>query len=194
MKEIKIQGYLTEEKLKTVLLEIFGEVECQKVIQLPYKRARVDFYIPYLRTIIEYNGDTHYTRSKTIQRDMALSVYCNTNNIRIVEIPYWLQLDTKTLYHFFGFCWPIIKDFEITTDFPHGFITDTCVLPCDFTVEGWEKFFKEYRSLINTDNYSIAIDVYKNIIHRANMTTAFEVIGDIELIESKKIFVDNYPT
>lgn len=64
----------------------------------------VDFYLPELNTIIEYNGIQHYIPqkhfggelkfNKQIERDNWLKNYCNFNGIRLIEIPYNQNVDT----------------------------------------------------------------------------------------------------
>lgn len=61
------------------------------------KFFRVDFYIQQLNVIIEYNGQQHYknvsifsqrTLDEQRARDTALRIYCSTNHIKLIEIPY----------------------------------------------------------------------------------------------------------
>lgn len=60
-------------------------------------RLQVDFFLPEMNTVIEYNGIQHYKeigffnlRSLQEQqaRDMALRQYCKNHKIRLIEIPY----------------------------------------------------------------------------------------------------------
>lgn len=60
-------------------------------------RLQVDFFLPEINTVIEYNGIQHYKeigffnlRSLQEQqaRDMALRQYCKNHKIRLIEIPY----------------------------------------------------------------------------------------------------------
>lgn len=63
------------------------------------KHFYVDFFIPDVNLVIEYNGQQHYRKTgfgngdiklaKTQARDNSLRKYCNTHNIRLIEIPYW---------------------------------------------------------------------------------------------------------
>ena len=62
------------------------------------KTIRVDFYLPYNKTIIEFNGRQHYEPIRYFggeskfesqqNRDDALRQYCNEREIKLVEIPY----------------------------------------------------------------------------------------------------------
>jgi hypothetical protein len=61
----------------------------------------VDFFIYNRNIIIEYNGKQHYEpveyyggKSKFVKqqaRDENLRVYCKENNIKLLEIPYWIK-------------------------------------------------------------------------------------------------------
>lgn len=57
----------------------------------------VDFFLPQLNTIIEYNGEQHYMNvpifsarsfEQQVERDFSLRMYCKLNKIRLIEIPY----------------------------------------------------------------------------------------------------------
>lgn len=60
--------------------------------------AYVDFYLPTLNTIIEYNGEQHYVAKEyfggkikfehQLLRDNYIRNYCKENNIKLVEIMY----------------------------------------------------------------------------------------------------------
>lgn len=61
----------------------------------------VDFYIPDLNTIIEYNGIQHYVPIEHFggklafnsqkKRDDYLRQYCLKNKIRLIELPYNIE-------------------------------------------------------------------------------------------------------
>ena len=67
----------------------------------------VDFYIPSLNTVIEYNGEQHYRKvgiweerfEKQQARDEELRQYCKDNGIKLIEIRYdedvWEVLNEK---------------------------------------------------------------------------------------------------
>ena len=55
------------------------------------------------------------------------------------SLPYWIQLDTATLAHFFSL------DVKIEQSFPHGFIT-TKLFPASFCELGIERFRAELQS------------------------------------------------
>lgn len=64
------------------------------------KNFFLDFYIPSKNVVIEYNGEQHYkptyfhlvghkTFEEQEERDWAVRLYCDKNNIKLIEIPYW---------------------------------------------------------------------------------------------------------
>lgn len=93
-----------EKKVRIFLEENGIEYIEQYRINLPFSalgknNIKVDFYLPNLNTIIEFNGKQHYVeipyfhRSKTAfasqqYRDKRLKEYCKNNGIKLIEIPY----------------------------------------------------------------------------------------------------------
>ena len=88
-------------------------------------KARFDFYLPQLNTIIEYDGRQHFIQgngvfdnaekfSRTQEYDLIKNNWCKDNNIKLIRIPYT---------HYNNIC---IKDLlpetsEFQIDFPHFF-------------------------------------------------------------------------
>lgn len=71
------------------------------------RQTLLDFYIPSLNTVIEYNGEQHYRKvgiweerfEKQQARDEELRQYCKDNGIKLIEIRYdedvWKVLNEK---------------------------------------------------------------------------------------------------
>jgi hypothetical protein len=53
---------------------------------------------------------------------------------KIIRIPYFIQLSHSVVKYLFN------KDINITQNYPHGFIDDAALLPCDFCELGINKF------------------------------------------------------
>lgn len=49
------------------------------------------------KIVFEFDGPTHFTNSKTQQRDIHLETFCQTNNYTLVRIPYFIQIDDGIL-------------------------------------------------------------------------------------------------
>ena len=71
------------------------------------KEIVVDFYLPNNNCIIEFNGAQHYIPMEFFggekqlrdqqQRDEELRQYCNQNNIKLLEIPYYEKQIKETI-------------------------------------------------------------------------------------------------
>lgn len=82
-----------------LLKEYNSNIVRQKYIKIENREIFVDFYIPELNTIIEYDGEQHthwikYFQStyqdfvNQVNRDRCLEQYCKENNIYLLRIPY----------------------------------------------------------------------------------------------------------
>ena len=97
-------------------------------------RFRPDYRSDDLKLIIEFDGDAHYTKASTIIRDARKDKEMKKYNFRVIRIPYFIQLcDNLEL------CNSVLKT-KTHQVYPHGFISDSCVLPADFCELGIEKF------------------------------------------------------
>jgi hypothetical protein len=206
MKIIEYENYLTEEKLGKLLGEVFDgeEVLPQYSIKGRYNRFRVDFFIPRLGIVVEFNGNTHYQKTKVILRDYALREYCKENNLKLIEIPYWLQIDDRVFHLLFGLQLTekfIDSKVEFKVNYPHGFISKDCVLPADFSADGWNRFWKEYTSLLENPDFeyfSVLQEIFDSLSNRIDLVGVEPVMG-IDLGNSnsegsKAFFLANYPT
>ena len=109
---------------------------CQ--IKLPNSRRRYDFgYANENESVlVEYDGDEHYRSTWVIRGDREKTELAAKHGYRLVRFPYWVQLDSNTLQHFFGI------EAEVHQDFPHGFIT-TKLFPASFCELGIVRFEAE---------------------------------------------------
>jgi hypothetical protein len=74
--------------------------DCRNINPLPF-----DFYLPNYNICIEYQGEQHYRpveyfggeeKFKTQQKhDNIKRKYCHDNNIKLLEIPYWVNIEEK---------------------------------------------------------------------------------------------------
>lgn len=190
-KLISYEGYLIEEKLGIILKQIFPEVEPQK----RFGRYKVDYFIPSIKSAVEFNGYKHYSSPKQIIRDYILKEKLKQENIELLEIPYWLQFDESI-------CEWLFKDkidtslFTFDVKYKHGFIDDKAMLPAEFCQLGWDRFTKEYASFIQIDRFSIMAEIYSSLQNKIKQ------LGNILLVLppihksfiSPKDFIENYPT
>jgi very-short-patch-repair endonuclease len=139
---IRIDGYLTESKLSKALQELLPEDSSGEQVPLTSTRQRWDmaFKMEGRITVVEYDGDEHYRHSMKIKGDRAKDETARTSGLHVVRFPYWIQLDTTTLKHFFGL------DANVEQSFPHGFVT-TKLFPASFCELGIERFRAELFAL-----------------------------------------------
>ena len=143
MPNISISGYLVQAKLEKALQEIVGtEAWRGREIRLPTGRRRWDmsYELGGAITVVEFDGDAHYRDSLKIKIDDEKDAVAREHNFRVIRFPYWVQLTTETLAHYFGL------SADIHQDFPHGFIS-TKIFPASFCELGIIRFKRELDSL-----------------------------------------------
>lgn len=153
-KTLYLHGWLTESSLKRLLFHVFGEsnVICNKNLEGVF--GRPDFYIPKHKLIVEYDGPHHYTSSEAILRDDKKDQSAESLGIKVLRVPYFIQLDFDTLLQFIGDDDNLgnLSDFYLY--YPDGFVHPECVLPADFCEAGIDKFKGD---LIRFGDKSVAI-------------------------------------
>ncbi len=124
---IKIDGYLTESKLSKALQHVLPDRWLGDQVPVAGCKQRWDMSYQFdgVITVVEYDGDEHYRHSIKIKGDRAKDEVARTQGYRVVRFPYWIQLDSVTLQHYFGL------EAEVHQSFPHGFIT-TKLFPASF--------------------------------------------------------------
>ena len=143
MNPIVIEGYLVQSKLEHALQAIVGAGNWKgREVRLPTGRWRWDMSCQAgdRAMVVEFDGDEHYRNTLKIQVDEQKDRIAAEYGYHVVRIPYWVQLTTETLLHYFGL------SANIHQDFPHGFIT-TKVFPASFCELGILRFEQELYSL-----------------------------------------------
>ena len=104
MTHVVIEGYLTEGKLAAALRGITGPRWVGEQVNLPGTRRRCDmaFHRAGELVLVEYDGDEHYRHTMKIKADREKDFAATATGLRLVRVPYWVQLDTVTLMHYFG--------------------------------------------------------------------------------------------
>jgi hypothetical protein len=141
-RKVVISGYLTEAKLTAALKVIVGDRWGGSQLVLPGSRRRWDIWFTGVngRVLVEFDGDEHYRNTLKIKADAEKDTFASAQGLHLVRIPYWVQLDTLTLSHYFGL------DADIEQDFPHGFVT-TKIFPASFCEMGITRFRRELDAL-----------------------------------------------
>lgn len=108
---------------------------------------RPDFRSDNLKLIVEFDGFQHYTQSSYIIKDEIKDSTYSKMGYTIVRIPYFVQLESRTISYLFGF------NYEYKQTYPHGFIDKNAILPADFCELGIERFIKDLQrfSFIKTE-------------------------------------------
>ena len=97
-------------------------------------RFKPDYRNEQSLTIVEFDGDTHYTQASRVLADSAKDKIYAKAGYNIIRIPYFIQLSRSTCQTLFGL------DLDVKQEYKHGFIDKHCVLPADFCELGIEKF------------------------------------------------------
>lgn len=148
---MKIDGYLLQRKLEEALVQIVGKEAWRgRELKVPDSRRRWDmaYQIAGQTTVVEFDGDAHYWNSLKVKVDIEKDEVADNLHYRVVRFPYWVQLTTETLAHYFGL------SAEIEQDFPHGFIV-TKIFPASFSELGISRFQRELSSLPQDVNESV---------------------------------------
>lgn len=132
-------GYLTEQKLGSVLNKLFSNVYRQ--CKLSGSKLKFDYYLPAIRLAVEFDGYSHYTSHRVIERDQRKAQWCRDNQVLLVRIPYFVQLTESTFKALFGFS-AVVK-----SDYKQGFVDSKALLPYDFSVFGLRKFHDDISRL-----------------------------------------------
>ena len=140
--KIHIPGYLTQEKLQDALQQIVADSWLGHEVTVPGSRQRWDMALRVRRgvVVVEYDGDEHYRNTLRMKSDRDKDAVAAEHGFQVVRFPYWVQLTSETLTHFFGLT------AEVEQDFPHGFIT-TRIFPASYCEMGVRRFQSELDAL-----------------------------------------------
>ena len=143
---ITYDGYLDEKKLGQCLAEIFPDYKFIHDNAVPGSGIsnRPDYRCEELKLIVEFDGYKHYCEIDTIFKDRLKDEAYTSMGYRIVRIPYFVQLTSDVVKHYFG-----VDDVDMQINFPHGFIADKgAKLPAEYCSLGIVRFMNELRELI----------------------------------------------
>jgi hypothetical protein len=131
-------SHLTEEALGDFLRARFDPaVVADKCIPGATHRFRPDYRSDRHRTIVEFDGDSHYCSARRVLADMRRDkLLCEAGYV-VIRIPYFVQLTQEVIEDLFGAAIEDTSDFRC---FPHGFISNTVVFPADFCELGLARF------------------------------------------------------
>lgn len=129
--------YLTEKTLTDFLSILSDDWIHNKTVPDSERKSRPDYRSEKLKVIVEFDGYQHYNSTARILADITNTEAYEKLGYRVIRIPYFIQLDQRTIKTLFG------VDMDYTNGYPHGFISNTALLPCDFCELGLERFEKD---------------------------------------------------
>lgn len=139
---IVIEGYLVQSKLETALKVLVGDGWIGRELKVGDTRRRWD--MAYRRdgatTVVEFDGDEHYRNALKVKVDREKDAIAAELGYSVVRVPYWVQLTTETLRHYFEL------EGVIEQSFPHGFIA-TRIFPASYCELGVQRFRRELEAL-----------------------------------------------
>lgn len=163
--------YLTEENLGSFLKERFPEGNWIRDKSVPNSgvRYRPDYRNDFYKLIVEFNGIAHYSSPKRIVADEKKRALFTTLGYEVIEIPYFIQLNSETITHVF-------KNFEISLNpflyYPQGFISTECPLPAEFCDLGILRFKQEFSMF----NVGVQTAIAESLLIK------IKELGDIRLV------------
>lgn len=127
-------SYLTEQKLPIYLNILSDDWIHDKSIPNSNTRSRPDYRSEHLKMIVEFDGYHHYNNAKRIKADYNNDKIYSELGYVVVRIPYFVQMDSLVFRALFK------TELNIAENYPHGFIDDKALLPCDFCELGILRF------------------------------------------------------
>lgn len=156
---------LNEKRLGEVLSKILSQrLRKGHNYQVPFEKTKKRgpkpkwdyiFKVENKPIIIEFDGNHHYQNAWKLKQDENKNDWAKQLSYGIIRWPFWVQMDTITLKHYLNI------NFDVKTNFPHGFSGGTEYFPSCFCEKGVERFITELRALpisisnsvINSLNY-----------------------------------------
>ena len=122
-------------------------------------RYRPDYYSPSLKLIVEFDGLNHYQSPSVIMKDKQHTEFYEAAGLKVVRIPYFIQLSRNAVNKMFG----INLDFELFDEnipslFPEDDCTPAYLCPLGIArmAEEFKKYPKQYtvniKSMKKNDN------------------------------------------
>lgn len=192
---------LSEKNLGEVVTALFPNhksLTSQKRFRDSNRTFVVDYFLEVGddKIVFEFDGPTHFTDSKTQQRDIYLEVYCHVNNYVLVRVPYFIQIDDDSLPALFPEeiivrhkLFATIND--IVCVYKTGFHDPKIIYPGNFNLRGWEIFWKLYCHFNVVDRMSVMRDIYHSL---EGIDDNISMGIGWHKHEEKRIFIESYPT
>ena len=103
MSSYSYSSFLTSEKLKGIITSIYSD-DYKVLLESSvtgYPRAKWDILVSN-KFIVEFDGDQHYRDSMVIYRDHKKDKIAAECRLRVIRIPYFVQLTSQMFNFWFG--------------------------------------------------------------------------------------------
>lgn len=159
--------YLTEQRLALVLKELFPQNTFihDRTVPNSGTRRRPDYRCDELMLIVEFDGDKHYKEVAKIKSEQQKDKTYSEMGYRVVRIPYFIQISSETIKYFFDF------DLNWNQSYPHGFISENVILPCDYCELGIQKFLND----LNRFDF-IKNDIFESLKNKISALKDYELV------------------
>jgi hypothetical protein len=160
-----VTGHMDEKKFGTVVQSLCYEKGYTYLgAQLKYEWAgRFSFDFGFNNhgqiTLLEFDGSSHYAEASSIERDRRKWKLVQLQGIKMISVPYYLQLFDPNIFK-----WLFGTFFEIKQDFPNGFISKKCVVPGEFCYAGMKRFIDELEQIRNKVGLYVISAIYGSLL------------------------------
>lgn len=168
-----ITSYLTEQNLGQFLRERFRCDISTPRLKFSEGLFLPDYVIEDLKLILEYDGPRHYTQATTAVRDFKKLEIYNKHGYNLISIPYFVQFDERVVNDLFSNYKEYINDLSEFNNFPHGFVSDKVILPCDFCSLGVDRFIIELTDKFGYIKDDIITSLYTKINNKRTHLEVF---------------------
>jgi hypothetical protein len=163
MNKILIDGPLDKNNLKQILksepsLKYLGESVKTAKGTIKYDGVVLDS-VTDIKIAVKLKEPRHYVEPFEVMRNDEDRWAANKSEYKVVEIPYFIQLDDQTFTHYFG-REPVNR---IITDELHGFHNLSLIPPANFCSMGVNNFMKELGDLPS----ELFGEVYDSLLDRS---------------------------
>jgi very-short-patch-repair endonuclease len=147
---IIIESHLTEEKLAAALREMVGSAWVGTQVSLPGSKRRFDMAYERdgMKVLVEFDGDAHYRDTLKIKIDVEKDALAAQHGLRVVRVPYWVQLERVTAHYWFDL------EVDIQQSFAHGFIVSK-LFPASYCELGVARFKRELYALPESVRHAV---------------------------------------
>ena len=169
----KVEGYLTQQKLQTILENEPTFITTEIEAKVPNTRYRWDFLCKTKNDtiVVEFDGFQHFTKASVISNDKHKDCIAEELGYKVVRIPYWVQLNNNTFEYYFGFK----NKVPIEQNYEHGFIDKKAILPADYCERGTVEFYERLDGLPEQIAEDVVSSLWNIVFDHSPKISIYEV-------------------